>query len=130
MDSRQRRDALFSGIISHQNVMIANAYIHCNYFLKYLTGFPLLPSAGTEGSQEEARSFRERLGCPPRSSRTNCCHRSRTQVFILEREQDYCYCWLLTLIFVVVSVRWIITTRLRLTPAVSLFATSGIDWDH
>ncbi len=28
------------------------------------------------------------------------------------------------------SVRWIIMTRLRLTPAVSLFATSGIGWDH
>lgn len=27
MDSRQRRDALFSGIISHQNVMIANIFI-------------------------------------------------------------------------------------------------------
>ena len=28
------------------------------------------------------------------------------------------------------SVHWIIMTRLRLTPAVSLFATSGIGWDH
>jgi hypothetical protein len=42
-----------------------------------------MPLAGTEGSQEEARSLRERFGCSPGSSRTNCFHRSRTQVLRL-----------------------------------------------
>ena len=44
-----------------------------------------MPLAGTKGSQEEARSLRERFGRSPGSSRTNCCHRSRTQVFRLQK---------------------------------------------
>ena len=81
MDSRQGGDALLAGIFFHFSSLFFWWFANLVVW-HFVEGFPLVPFAGAEGSEKEARSLRKRPGCSPGSRRANRCHRARAQVYI------------------------------------------------